>query len=1080
MATNINNGKGGNMSFNSNPEVQSGISGYFQGRSAQSFLTNNFYKEGGYLESSIKELEEAKKLYEEMSKLNVSMTRAEKTALREKKRELKQQLDILYTQQSVQDTSSDEAIESIKTANKLRLQGLSQYQKLLLRLSEDERENADIYKEKLEQIQKTYTLTKSNTAKINNDLDKTKKVLDKASNSFSKSLSETLSSAGNGLEKLSNMFNLNKIAQFTDTFDAKNKANIMGSINRQFGFNNNSQFEQFKNSLVSEVQDLNRKTGYLFNRDDLREYMSKLDDFNITNRDMAIKQAQNALIAQKYLGTSDETMTKMFKYMKMTNNNDIIEDFNKSTIAIMKSQLGVSEQQLDELRKSNFDLADAITELGGDGGVFIQDWEKLQSALIDSGVSQSAVDMITKEFGRILQQGYKSGYDINTLNALNSAFKNGNAADALTALVNSNQFNQGYSLYSNQGNLFTGSAIRESLSNAGVWSEYNAGLFTAIKNNPNLLSEALGKYRNVNEAEENLTQEDIEKALKDSQPLNFIQRIMNKFSTDFEKLPWGPSLALADAAFALYLSSGLVKGLGNFISGFKDGGGLAGGLKQMIGIGSPLAKATAETASATSGLSSTAGSVLGKLAVGGIVVGLTVAAIKGIADANRAGMNRVFNESYDKTMSELKGTSLEGNTSYASAASIQEAVDSQTGFGSGMGNLWSGTSYGFKKLFTKSKSELNTALTQWMYESGALKGVGNILAWAFMLDKVGSLDSYNNATGASFNKSNLYDILTKSGYDSNYINKKANEILKAGWLPYTDNKGGRMREFSLDLSGYHKAGLDYVPKDNYKALLHKGEMVLNEREANLLRDAMNMTNMGGVEAGWYSVDDGRRGGSYPRKITSAYREKRSSGLGYHTGVDFAFPMGTPIGAAQDGKIDQSYFNSSYGNMIREKFNNGKYAIYAHQSKRVAKVGDKVKVGDLLGYSGSTGHSTGPHLHFEVRNSTRYGDDTDPLKFVTQGLFRTGTASLAGSSGVSSENSSSDSSSEAPQITVSSGRFVPKAFSSSGGQGGDVGRIVNSVDGGFDKLINYLNGIREEQQAQREILNAFSQSRPGEY
>ena len=355
-------------------------------------------------------------------------------------------------------------------------------------------------------------------------------------------------------------------------------------------------------------------------------------------------------------------------------------------------------------------------------------------------------------------------------------------------------------------------------------------------------------------------------------------------------------------------------------------------------------------------------------------------------------------------------------------------------------------------------------------------GTPNVAKDLFGIDRTAIRNYLNNEPNAENKILNAYNNFAKNstGFDR-IFGGSASPISYDGNFLNLNN--------GLNLSGYHKAGLDYVPKDNYKALLHKGEMVLNEREANLLRDAMNMTNMGGVEAGWYSVDDGRRGGSYPRKITSAYREKRSSGLGYHTGVDFAFPMGTPIGAAQDGKIDQSYFNSSYGNMIREKFNNGKYAIYAHQSKRVAKVGDKVKVGDLLGYSGSTGHSTGPHLHFEVRNSTRYGDDTDPLKFVTQGLFRTGTASLAGSSGVSSKSSGSsgsDSSSEAPQITVSSGRFVPKAFSSSGGQGGDVGRIVNSVDGGFDKLINYLNGIREEQQAQREILNAFSQSRPGEY
>lgn len=353
--------------------------------------------------------------------------------------------------------------------------------------------------------------------------------------------------------------------------------------------------------------------------------------------------------------------------------------------------------------------------------------------------------------------------------------------------------------------------------------------------------------------------------------------------------------------------------------------------------------------------------------------------------------------------------------------------------------------------------------------------------YSIMLNQVGTPTVAQDLFGISkadikkyLNNEPNADAKIMSAYNT-FMN--ANNIFGGARPPISYD--GEIFNGNLNLSGYHKNGLDYVPKDNYKALLHKGEMVLTAKEAEALRNAMQMNNMGGVEASWYSIDDGRRGGNYPRKITSAYKEKRSGNPGYHTGVDFAFPQGAAIGAAYPGKIIQSYLNSSYGNMIMEKFDNGKYAIYAHQSKRVANVGDIVKEGDLIGYAGSTGHATGPHLHFEVRNSSKYLTDTDPLAYVTQGLFRTGTGSIAGSSGTpNSENSTSTSN----NIPVASNRFVPKAFqsnSSSEGMGG-ADKVVSSVNNGFDKLLNYLSSIREEQEAQREIINAFSQSRPGNY
>ncbi len=97
----------------------------------------------------------------------------------------------------------------------------------------------------------------------------------------------------------------------------------------------------------------------------------------------------------------------------------------------------------------------------------------------------------------------------------------------------------------------------------------------------------------------------------------------------------------------------------------------------------------------------------------------------------------------------------------------------------------------------------------------------------------------------------------------------------------------------------------------------------------------------------------------------------------HEGVDFAAEPGTPIRAAAGGIVIYSANNPSYGNMIEIDHGNGLVSRYAHASKRLVKEGDVVLRGQKIGEVGSTGRSTGPHLHFEVllngtpQNPTRY-------------------------------------------------------------------------------------------------------------
>ncbi|MFA6923239.1 MAG: M23 family metallopeptidase [Bacteroidales bacterium] len=97
----------------------------------------------------------------------------------------------------------------------------------------------------------------------------------------------------------------------------------------------------------------------------------------------------------------------------------------------------------------------------------------------------------------------------------------------------------------------------------------------------------------------------------------------------------------------------------------------------------------------------------------------------------------------------------------------------------------------------------------------------------------------------------------------------------------------------------------------------------------------------------------------------------TSGFGYrwrhyHFGTDIKLNVGDSVLCAFDGMVRVTKRSKSYGNVIVVRHNNGLETVYAHLSASNVKTNQVVKAGDLLGYGGSTGHSTGPHLHFEIR------------------------------------------------------------------------------------------------------------------
>ncbi|GAA4084852.1 transglycosylase family protein [Streptomyces shaanxiensis] len=119
-----------------------------------------------------------------------------------------------------------------------------------------------------------------------------------------------------------------------------------------------------------------------------------------------------------------------------------------------------------------------------------------------------------------------------------------------------------------------------------------------------------------------------------------------------------------------------------------------------------------------------------------------------------------------------------------------------------------------------------------------------------------------------------------------------------------------------------------------------------------------------------------------------YRKAGSSwSKGYHTGVDFPVPTGTSVKSVGAGQVVSAGWGGSFGYQVVIRHGDGRYTQYAHLSAISVKAGQSVGAGQRIGRSGSTGNSTGPHLHFEVRTGPGFGADIDPVAYLRAGGVR---------------------------------------------------------------------------------------------
>ena len=292
----------------------------------------------------------------------------------------------------------------------------------------------------------------------------------------------------------------------------------------------------------------------------------------------------------------------------------------------------------------------------------------------------------------------------------------------------------------------------------------------------------------------------------------------------------------------------------------------------------------------------------------------------------------------------------------------------------------------------KNQSLLDERLVT-LYESGEVSYLDMLLSSTDLTDFISSYYMIETLTAADKeliqnlenDKKEIADTQEKVNNSLGEIEKNKTELESVQQeLSKAKNeeqtKVDKLTEQSHDLEKYEKKmkELDAKEKAQEAALQKKYEEAKKKAEQG--NSSGSNSNSGSSSGGSVSS----KGFIRPVKTGKITAGMYYSSGKYHGAVDFGVSVGTPVYAAADGIVVTSTWggSDSYGYYIKIKHYNGLYTLYAHGSSLVAKVGQEVKQGQLIMYSGNTGNSTGPHLHFEVRVAPGgYNNRVNPLNYL---------------------------------------------------------------------------------------------------
>ncbi len=269
-----------------------------------------------------------------------------------------------------------------------------------------------------------------------------------------------------------------------------------------------------------------------------------------------------------------------------------------------------------------------------------------------------------------------------------------------------------------------------------------------------------------------------------------------------------------------------------------------------------------------------------------------------------------------------------------------------------------------------SQKELLKKRVRVMYENGNVGYLSVILNSTSFSDFISRLDFLKKIISFDMN------LLSKMKIHRDSVADKRNQL----------GEELKEKERLKNAIGEKKEQVETAKQDKEKNLkdLTKDLKELERQEDRLLAQAneigkkivslQSSNKYVGGKIGWPSP------GYY--KVTSPYGYRTHPILKkkkLHTGIDIAVPSGSTIVASNAGKVIYSGYYGGYGNTVIIDHGGKISTLYAHNSKLLVKVGDEVEKGKAVAKSGSTGLSTGPHLHFEVREN---GQHVDPMKYLT--------------------------------------------------------------------------------------------------
>ena len=266
---------------------------------------------------------------------------------------------------------------------------------------------------------------------------------------------------------------------------------------------------------------------------------------------------------------------------------------------------------------------------------------------------------------------------------------------------------------------------------------------------------------------------------------------------------------------------------------------------------------------------------------------------------------------------------------------------------------------------------------QYLYETGNTSYFDVILQSASVADMLNRAEYVENI--ASYDNKMLHNFILQREYielckQSLEESKKSLNAQKTSLENVRKEKVATLQAYEHDIT-LTAAQIKELEEDlaYQTSIIESLEKEITEEQKEILRQS-------GVTLGYDGSGFANPAPKYSR-ISSPFGWRSDPFTGYrayHNGIDMAASEGTPIVAAFDGIVGEATYNSSMGNYIYLEHGNGLRTIYLHASKLYVKKNDVVLKGETIGAVGSTGRSTGPHLHFSVRLNGEY---VDPTKYI---------------------------------------------------------------------------------------------------